>query len=149
MSREHLPVSDGRGYFRDLVKKEGLSDKIEVDSAGIGPWHSGDAPHEGTRKILDRQDISYDGMKARQIHTNDWHRFDYMIAMDDDNIRALQGMTGATDGAVVARLMDYVHEAETANVPDPYFTGNFDYTYELVSDGCKQLLNQIKTENNT
>ncbi|RYG73274.1 low molecular weight phosphotyrosine protein phosphatase [Lentibacillus lipolyticus] len=134
--------------FRDLVKKEGLSDKIDVDSAGIGPWHSGKAPHEGTREMLNRKQIPYDGMKARQIHTNDWHTNDYMVAMDDENITSLQEMTDKEEGAVLTKLMDYVDETEVTNVPDPYFTGDFDYTYELVSEGCWRLLQYIRETNN-
>lgn len=134
--------------FRDLVKKEGLSDSIGVDSAGLGPWHVGEAPHEGTRDMLDRQCISYEGMEARQVHTRDFHNYDYLIAMDDQNISALQEMSNGNDNIMVAKLMDYVDEADDVNVPDPFFTGNFDYTYDLVSKGCHQLLKHMRNEHN-
>ncbi|TRM11615.1 low molecular weight phosphotyrosine protein phosphatase [Lentibacillus cibarius] len=133
--------------FRDLVKKDGLSDRIVVDSAGIGSWHSGEGPHEGTRSILDRQRIPYDGMTSRQIHKQDFFDFNYLIAMDDQNVSALQEMEAEKEGVTLAKLMDFVDEVEEKNVPDPYFTGNFDYTYELVSKGCSQLLNYIRKTN--
>ncbi|QKY71535.1 low molecular weight protein-tyrosine-phosphatase [Lentibacillus sp. CBA3610] len=134
--------------FRDLVKQENLSDKIEVDSAGLGHWHVGNPPHKGTRDILDRQRIPYDGMKARQVHTQDFGDFNYLIAMDDENISGLEEMDNKNADITVAKLMDFVDKAEDTNVPDPYFTGKFDGTYELVSKGCESLLNSIRNENN-
>ncbi|WP_164670438.1 low molecular weight protein-tyrosine-phosphatase [Virgibacillus doumboii] len=134
--------------FRDLVKKKNLSGKIEVDSAGIGHWHSGEVPHIGTRNLLDQLRISYKGMKARQVHTDDWRDFDYIIAMDDQNISDLQGINEDETGVVVAKLMEFVDDSDELNVPDPYFTGNFDYTYELVSKGCNELLEYIVKTNN-
>jgi len=130
------------GIFRELVRKENLSDKIEVDSAGLGDWHIGDPPHQGTRKILDREKISYDGITSRQVHKEDWEAFDYFIAMDDDNIAGLDKLR--TSDVVTAKLMDFVDNPKESNVPDPYFTGDFNYTYELVSSGCMNLLSFIK-----
>ncbi|GAA0598070.1 low molecular weight protein-tyrosine-phosphatase [Virgibacillus siamensis] len=134
--------------FRDLVEKDNLSDEIIVDSAGIGPWHNGEPPHEGTRNMLDNLSISYKDMKARQVHTEDWRDFDYMIAMDEQNIRDLRDINDETGEVTIAKLMDFVKDPDDVNVPDPYFTGNFDYTYNLISNGCNELLNDIKKQNN-
>ncbi len=127
--------------FRDLVKKENLSDKIEVDSGGTGNWHSGNVPHKGTRTLLDREKISYEGILARQVEENDWDAFDYIIAMDEQNIEDLGKIHKADDSVIVMKLMDFVDNSPEVDVPDPYYTGNFDYTYQLVSAGCIQLLN--------
>lgn len=132
--------------FRDLVKKEDLSDNIEVDSSGTGNWHIGDLPHEGTRLLLDQKKISYEGILARQVKEQDWDDFDYIIAMDEQNIADLGNIRKLSDSAVVAKLMDFVEDPEEQNVPDPYYTGDFDYTYQLVSIGCMQLLNFIKKQ---
>ncbi|GGK03961.1 low molecular weight protein-tyrosine-phosphatase YfkJ [Lentibacillus kapialis] len=134
--------------FRDLVKEEGLSDKIKVDSAGLGHWHVGKVPHEGTREILDKQCISYEGIKARQFDEHDFGDFDYLIAMDDPNISGLQEFAGIHDNITIAKLMEFVDEAEETDVPDPFFTGDFDYTYQLVSKGCHALVTYIRNENN-
>lgn len=132
--------------FRHLVEKKGLSEQISVDSGGIGSWHIGKAPHAGTRKILDEQNISYAGMKARQVSEKDWHDFNYIIAMDDQNIKDLQAMKKNNCDCVVAKLMDFVEDPVDSNVPDPYYTGNFDHTYKLISDGCAHLLQFIRTK---
>ncbi|WP_028784888.1 low molecular weight protein-tyrosine-phosphatase [Thalassobacillus devorans] len=131
--------------FRDLVKKEDLEKEITVDSAGVGHWHVGDLPHEGTRGVLDRYDISYEGMAARQIHEKDWDEFDYLIAMDAKNITDMAGIR-KSDEVTVARLLDFIPDSEVKDVPDPFFTGNFEYVYELISTGCRELLFKIKQE---
>ncbi|MRG87449.1 low molecular weight phosphotyrosine protein phosphatase [Salinibacillus xinjiangensis] len=131
--------------FRHLVEKEGLSEKITVDSAGIGHWHVGNPPHEGTQEILTRNSIDFKGIKARQVEKSDWDEFAYIIAMDAQNIKDLQALQ-PSENAEVKRLMDYVPNAKEENVPDPYFTGNFDYVYELVREGCEHLLQEIKTK---
>ncbi|MDC3418169.1 low molecular weight protein-tyrosine-phosphatase [Aquibacillus salsiterrae] len=131
--------------FRDLIQKEGLEDKFQVDSAGIGHWHIGNPPHQGTRDILDRLSISYQGMKARQVSNTDFLDFDYIIAMDEKNVEDLKEI-GESEQVTVARLLDFVPGIVDKNVPDPYFTKNFEYTYELVLQGCQQLLERIKSE---
>lgn len=133
--------------FKDLVNQENLDDQIFVDSAGIGHWHIGSEPHEGTRKILNKYNISYEGMTARQVSEEDWDDFDYLIAMDDKNMQDLKGIREKND-VTVSRLMDYVPAAKETEVPDPYFTGNFNYVYELVKEGCHRLLDQIKEDCN-
>ncbi|GAB3805566.1 low molecular weight protein-tyrosine-phosphatase [Virgibacillus kimchii] len=130
--------------FRNQVEKKGLAEKISVDSAGTGNYHVGKAPHEGTRELLDRYDISYEGMLARQVHRGDWSEFDYIIAMDDQNMTDLKQLNKETEGVYIAKLMDFVDEPSDTNVPDPYYTGNFEYTYELVTEGCSRLLDFIK-----
>ncbi|UOR13424.1 low molecular weight protein-tyrosine-phosphatase [Halobacillus amylolyticus] len=129
--------------FRDLIKKEGLSDHISVDSAGIGHWHVGTDPHEGTRAILEQNKISFEGMLARQVESSDWDRFDYIIAMDQKNLQDLQAIR-KKNGVTVKMLMDYASNPDETDVPDPYFTGNFDQVYQLVMEGCIGLLNEIK-----
>lgn len=129
--------------FRDKLEKKGLTGKISVDSAGTGDYHVGKEPHKGTRELLDRNHISYEGMLARQVDHGDWSKFDYIIAMDDQNITDLSRINKETEDVYIAKLMDFVDDPGDENVPDPYYTGNFDYTYELVSEGCSKLLDFI------
>ncbi|WP_284141545.1 MULTISPECIES: low molecular weight protein-tyrosine-phosphatase [unclassified Virgibacillus] len=133
--------------FRQMVKEEKLETEIEVDSSGTGDWHVGEPPHHGTRDLLAQKQIPYDGLRARQVTVHDWEKFDYIIAMDDQNIKDLRKLKAGNDNIVVAKLMDYVQNAGESNVPDPYFTGDFDYTYKLVKAGCANLLTYIKVVN--
>lgn len=131
--------------LRDMVRKEGLEERIAIDSAGTGGWHIGDPPHVGTRRRLDREGISYEGIRARQIADRDFSDFDYIVAMDEDNMRDLRSLN-RNPAAKVMKLMDLVPDHRLRDVPDPYFTGNFDETYELVTLGCRALLDKIKAE---
>ncbi|HLR07677.1 MAG TPA: low molecular weight protein-tyrosine-phosphatase [Bacillota bacterium] len=129
----------------DMIKSERLDGQIETDSAGIGNWHTGEPPHYETRAILQKNDIAYTGLTARQIRQRDWERFDYIIGMDEQNINDLKAMHQISDKSpMVAKLMDFVNDPEEENIPDPYYTGNFAYTYQLVSTGCANLLAYIK-----
>lgn len=130
--------------FRDLVKKEGLEEKILVDSAGTGNWHVGEPPHYGTQKILMENHISLEGIKARQIQMQDLEAFDYIITMDSENKRNVEKMRGKNSKAVIRNLLEYVPEISNKDIPDPYFTGNFSEVYDLVKRGCEMLMDEIK-----
>jgi protein-tyrosine phosphatase len=129
--------------FRDLIKREGLEKVIAVDSAGTGDWHIGHPPHEGTRGVLDRYAIPYDGMKARQLVKGDGG-FDLIVAMDCNNERDIRERLGVSARAEVIRLLSLLPDREIADVPDPYYSGNFDEVYELVNEGCVKLLEKVK-----
>ncbi|WP_458413471.1 low molecular weight protein-tyrosine-phosphatase [Schinkia sp. CFF1] len=129
--------------FRDLLIKQGLDSNIKVDSAGTGDWHIGEAPHKGTQKMLDEYNIDYSTIRARQLNRLDFDNFHYIIAMDEKNLRDISLMAGKNPTAYIARLMDFV-ENDVTDVPDPYFTGNFNLTYELVKEGSEQLLAFIR-----
>jgi protein-tyrosine phosphatase len=134
--------------FRDMVKRENLDRQIEVDSAGIGGWHVGESPHHGTLSILKKYQINSEGLVARQIHQEDLNHFDYIVAMDQSNVDELHKLAGDDSAANIIRLLDLVEEAEQKDVPDPYFTGNFEEVYHLIKKGCESLLKLIKKEHN-
>ncbi len=131
--------------FRHMVAEEGLSSQIQVDSAGTGGWHAGERPHRGTLNVLDRHGISHEGLVARQVRRDDFREFDYIVAMDTDNLEDLRRFGKWSEGQVF-RLLDLVDEVADKDVPDPYYTGNFDQVYELVRLGCERLLQKIKQE---
>ncbi|KIL34738.1 phosphotyrosine protein phosphatase [Cohnella kolymensis] len=132
--------------FRDLIRREGLEDRVTVDSAGTGDWHIGHPPHEGTRLLLDRYDIAYGGMTARKLAAEDGGRFDLIVAMDTRNERDIREMLGASSQARVIRFLSLLPEKGMDDVPDPYYSGNFDEVYELVKEGCIRLLGRVKEE---
>ncbi|MFC4388870.1 low molecular weight protein-tyrosine-phosphatase [Gracilibacillus marinus] len=132
--------------FRKMVKDNGQEELFQIDSAGMGDWHIGKQPHHGTRAKLDEMSISYEGQKARQIAKEDLETFDYIIAMDEQNMNDLASLGKKGEKTVVKKLMDFVEQPREQNVPDPYFTKNFDYTYELVTEGCEHLYAYIKEQ---
>lgn len=131
--------------FRHQVAEKGLQDSVEIDSAGTAGWHTGKLPHEGTRQKLDAYQISYEGMTARQVELKDFSNFDFVIVMDEANLDSLQAMfADQVDKPSVSKLMDFVENPRETNVPDPYYTGDFDYTYELISTACASLLAYVQ-----
>lgn len=129
------------GVFAHLVKQAGLSHMIEVDSCGTGSWHIGESPHRGTQRMLAQAGIDY-RHHARQLSHADLQEADYLIAMDSENLRAIQRF-GRTD-AKVGLLLDYAKGVEASDVPDPYYTDRFEEVYELVEAGCRGLLEHIR-----
>jgi protein-tyrosine phosphatase len=128
--------------FSHLVQQAGLEHQIAVDSAGTGDWHLGQRPHQGTLGVLARNGIA-EGSRARQIHAGDLDAFDYVVVMDDANLANVRNL-GATRARVL-RLLDLVEKVEDKQVPDPYFSGDFDGVYDLVQRGCRALLTDIRS----
>jgi protein-tyrosine phosphatase len=135
--------------FQDMVDKAGLSDKIQVDSAGTGDWHTGETAHEGTLTVLKRNSIRYDG-RARQVTRADLNDFDYVLAMDRQNF-AFLGRLNTNARGEVRMFLSYANEAgftSEKDVPDPYYTGGFDHVYKLVQQGSAALLAHIREKHN-
>ncbi|MED4454558.1 low molecular weight protein-tyrosine-phosphatase [Metabacillus fastidiosus] len=130
--------------FRDLIRKEKLSNKIIVDSAATSSWHIGSPPHKGTLAILKEYNVSADGMAGRQLAKGDFEKFDYIVGMDESNITNIYEMTGQPNHPKIIRLLDLTDHKK--DVPDPYYTGDFHETYDLVTEGCKALLEKIRIE---
>ena len=142
------PMADG--VMQNLVNQAGLGDKIHVDSAGTGGWHVGEQAHHGTRKILKKHDIPYEG-RARQFIQDDLDTFTYVLAMDNSNLSNIQRLAPQNPSAEINLFLHYAKQANTVDVtevPDPYYTGGFDYVYDLVNAGCQALLDHIRKEHN-
>ena len=133
--------------MRDLIAKEHLQDKIIVDSAATSSWHIGEPPHAGTQDKLLEYGISTEGMQSRQLHKQDFEQFDYLIGMDENNIHNMYKMLGKSHSPKIFRLLDLTDHRK--DVPDPYYTGDFQETYNLVLEGCQALLEKIKRENDS
>ncbi|MDR7079304.1 protein-tyrosine phosphatase [Neobacillus niacini] len=130
--------------FRDILKKENLSNQITVDSAATSSWHIGSPPHKGTLAILKKYNVSSNGLVGRQLAKEDFEKFDYIIGMDESNVKNIFEITGKPQHPKIIRLLDLTQHNK--DVPDPYYTGDFEETYQLVTDGCQALLEKIRNE---
>lgn len=130
--------------LRHMIQEENLEGKVVVDSAGTSDWHIGKRPHEGTLAKLEELNISSKGMAGRQLAVEDLEKFDYIVGMDESNIQNIRKMLDEPKHPKIFRFLDLT--AHRKDVPDPYFTGDFDETYDLVQEGCHALLNKIKEE---
>lgn len=130
--------------FRRMVDEAGLSSRIEVDSAGTSAYHVGEPAHPGTRRVLAHHGIQYSG-RARQLSGSDAGGDSvYLIAMDGENVEALRQRFGELPH--LHRLLDFADHTAVRDVPDPYYSDNFDYVYRLVEDGCHGLLAAIRAD---
>jgi len=131
------------GILKRQAQEAGL--EIEVDSAGIGDWHVGDpADHRSIR--VGRACGCEMTMRARQVHSSDFQRFDYIVAMDHANVRALQRWRGSDPGKIrLARSFD--PEAFGDEVPDPYYGSyaDFEEVAEMLEAACQGILREIQT----
>ena len=134
--------------FQHLVEQAGLSDQIKVDSAGTSAVNLGGPAHSGTRDVLRRHSIVYEG-RARQVSLADLYEADYVIAMDYENHANLGHVAGWGDlEGKLYLLLDFAPDASTHEVPDPIYDGQFDRVYDLVEAGCRGLLDHIRAEHN-
>jgi protein-tyrosine phosphatase len=117
-----------------------------VDSAATSSWHIGSPPHKGTLAILKKYNISSEGLVGRQLTKDDFEKFDYIIGMDESNVKNIFEITGKPQHPKIIRLLDLTEHNK--DVPDPYYTGDFEETYQLVTDGCQALLEKIRKEQN-
>ncbi len=133
------------GVFQHMVDEAGLSDRIVVDSAGTGPWHVGESAHRGTRQALKRHGIDYRG-RARQVTRADYDGFDYILAMDRENLSDLRRLARDDDEAALSLFLDYAPQARQREVPDPYYNGRFELVYDLVRQASTGLLRHIREQ---
>ena len=129
-------------YMKHIIKKAGLSDSIYIESAGTSLEEIGNDTHYGTKQKLDAMGIPYTRRKARQVTVDDYHNFDYLVIMDENNARNLKRIIGDDVDNKVHKAMCFV--GDSRDVKDPWYTGNFDETYDDVSRSCDALLKLIK-----
>lgn len=129
--------------FSHLVRETELQRKIEADSAGTADWQIDSAAHPGTLYELERHGIVYQG-SGRKLAQADLNDFDYIITMDDENLRHVRRL--GKGRAKVAPLMSFVPDTDIREVPDPYFDNGFEVVYLLVRAGTEGLLQHIQRE---
>ncbi len=133
--------------FNYKIKQLGIADRFEVDSAGTSREELGHGVHKGTVKKLREMNIPVTPHSARQFSWVDYEYYDYIIAMDSFNVANILRIAGDTDyDGKVHKIMEYA--GEDRDVADPWYTGNFDATYNEISRGVDGLLEELVKELN-
>lgn len=127
--------------FKDMLREAGLSDEVYVSSAATSREAIGEPVHSGTRRKLAEFGISVSGKYAVQLTKADYDDYDYIIAMDNYNIKNIERIIGADTENKVCKLLDFV---DGGDIADPWYTGNFDETYNDIVNGCRGLLKSLK-----
>lgn len=118
----------------------------QIDSAATSSWEVGHSVHPGTKKRLRQAGLSSEGLISRQITEADFAKFDWIIGMDQSNVETLQALAPADTTAKIRSYLSVVPGKETAEVPDPYYTGDFEETYQLLQEGIPFWLEVISSE---
>ena len=129
-----------------MVKTAGLQNQFIIDSFATSREEIGNPPHYGTVNKLREVGIPLVPHRAKQITLADYDKFDFIIAMDTANIRNLNRMLNNDPEGKIYKLLSFA--GSDADIADPWYTGDFDATYDDVTRGCKGLLEYIKKSYN-
>ena len=134
------------GVFRGLLAAEDLADIVQVDSAGTAAYHVGSPPDPRSIEAATARGYQLHELRARQVQWQDYHDFDYVLAMDNENLDYLRHQAPAKRKAKVGLLMEFGDFPGYQSVPDPYYGGDqgFELVLDLIESGCRGLLSEIK-----
>lgn len=131
--------------LKDMVNKKGLQDKFFIASSATSTeeiWGNvGNPVYPPARAELAKHGISCEGKRAVQLKKSDYEKYDYIIAMDNNNIRNIFSIIGSAPDKKVHKLLEFAQSDR--DVADPWYTGKFDITYRDIHEGCEALLNKL------
>lgn len=136
------------GILEHKIKLNKL-DNIEVDSAGTGSWHIGNKPDQRSIEIANKNGISIENQRARQITAVDLIEFDVIYAMDSSNYKDIKKLDSSEKNQHKIKLiLDEVNSFDNNNVPDPYYGGDngFEHVFELLDKACNSIIKNLKDE---
>lgn len=133
------------GVTRAIAVLKGVAECFEFDSAGTHGYHVGEPPDVRTRKAAARRGYDLSALRARQINSYDFVRFDHILAMDCDNLNLLQQACSAEHRRKLGLFLDYAIACDDSEVPDPYYGGpeGFDRVLDLVEDAAAGLIDKL------
>lgn len=134
------------GVFRHVVEQAGLADKITIDSAGTGDWHIGKGPDPRTQEEAATRSYDLSTLRARQVSSADFNQFDYVIAMDKQNLKDLEAMKPADYQGYLGLFLPLADGVTEEEVPDPYYGGpeGFTLVLDMVEQASQALLQHIQ-----
>jgi protein-tyrosine phosphatase len=132
------------GVFRHHAEQAGVYEQLFIDSAGTHAYHVGEPADQRARAAAERRGISLEGIRARRVSSGDFERFDYIIAMDEDNLARLHEEAPEEHRHKIRLFLEFASADET-EVPDPYYGGaaGFERVLDLVEDASRGLLERL------
>jgi low molecular weight protein-tyrosine phosphatase len=136
------------GVFRKVVRDAELHDLIIVDSAGTHAYHVNEPPDRRARAAAERRGFPLDDIRARRVSGEDYERFDYILAMDEDNLSILKEGAPDEHRYKVRLFLEFAEASRVMEVPDPYYGGSsgFERVLDLVEEASEGLLEAIRRE---
>lgn len=130
--------------MKDLVKKAGMADQFRIASAATSTEEIGNPVYPPARRKLAEHGISCDGHAARQLTRQDYDAYDYLIGMDSANFRNMNRICGGDRDGKISLLMN--HTSRPGSVADPWYSGDFEATWQDVLEGCQGLLKELSVD---
>lgn len=133
------------GVFNKLLVDKKLSNRFEVDSAGTHAYHVGKGSDARAQQTAKQRAVDLSSIRARQVASNDFEHFDYILAMDSDNYQLLTDASPSEYHHKIKRFLDYALGQEESDVPDPYFGGQngFEHVFDLVEEASQGFLDTV------
>jgi protein-tyrosine phosphatase len=131
------------GVFRSIIKKNNHSERFEIDSAGTHAYHIGNSPDSRSQATAISNGVDLSNQKARQVHESDFYYYDFIIAMDVNNLEILKSICPNESQSQIQLLLDYHPSNELQSVPDPYYEGKFDEVFDMVYSACSSFFESI------
>ena len=139
----------GEGVLAHRLEEEDLSNRVRVDSAGTGAWHQGEPPDPRSTEVAIRHGITLRG-RARRVSAEDFHEFDYILAMDRTNLEDLRHLESQGEGGALLTLFREFDPQQDGDldVPDPYYGGpdGFDLMFDMVDRTCTAFVEHLLSE---
>lgn len=134
-----------QGVLEQRVRHRGLEHQIYVDSAGTSGWHIGEPPDSRSSRAAQRRGYDLRAQRGRQVTVADFVHFDYVLAMDQQNLQALKTICPADFAGHLALLLEFGQQTSYREVPDPYHGGSdgFELVLDLIEDAADGLLEHI------
>ena len=134
------------GVFRAMVAGEDLAEVIAIDSAGTHAYHVGNEPDRRAQETARRRGVDLSDLVARRVSEEDFGRFDYVVAMDQENFLSLAEICPEEHREKIHLFMDFAPGMRTREVPDPYYGGaaGFERVFDLVEAAAQGLLDEIR-----
>jgi protein-tyrosine phosphatase len=138
------PIAEG--VLRAGLAKAGLAGEIEVDSAGTLGYHAGEAPDQRAQKAAARRGYDISGLRARRVREADFLRYDMILAMDRDNLAALEQFCPSAQRHRLGLFLGYARNVADEEVPDPYYGGPeaFEYVLDLAENAAAGLVETLR-----
>ena len=127
--------------LRDMVDKKGIADKFLIRSSATSTEEVGNDIHYGTRQKLTEKGIPFVPRRAVQFTRGDYENYDYILVMEEKNIRGLRRIIGEDKLGKIHRLLDYTSRG--GDIADPWYTDRFDIAYRDIYEGCAAMLEKI------
>ena len=127
--------------FKDYVRKQGKEDEFYIESSATSSEEYGNPVHRGTVRKLTEEGIPMTPRFSRKLKREDYFKFDFILGMEDRNIDNILGIVGDDEDNKVSRLLDYSDNPR--DIADPWYTGNFDITYDDIVEGCRAFYNYL------